>query len=428
MFKKSLLALALVGASTSALAVNTTVANSINVSVEGQAADAAATTNESAEITLNLNAEYTVGDTVTLTLSNGAEFADTGYVLTGSSNVTFGLLNTTKTELTFRVTSRTPNTVTTGQTVQLKDSDTNGNNITFKLADLADKQKITVSAVAKTSTGITLDTATGTNTDSAELFVGAKQFEVKPTASNGTVDVAQLRKGFVKQGTTEQVPAPSFTFADNSGTGSWISTIVDDGFELKLTGDFTGVSAVNVGTAATDKFTIKDGTATLSSTTAALTGETINFVLPAADKRVALTAPQSFKLTATVKEGTTKSAVVLNDATVSTWSLNGDSEFVEIMPFSDVYSRAIMVTNNGTVEGDIMVELYSGGKMVAAKTVGSAAKYAVTNVTAAVDALAKENEITGVAGIRVTTNAPEANIEVSALYYNKDVQDHVKVN
>ncbi|RRS10093.1 hypothetical protein EAG18_03955 [Pseudoalteromonas sp. J010] len=428
MFKKSLLALALVGASTSALAVNTTVANSINVSVEGQAADAAATTSESAEVTLNLNAEYTVGDTVTLTLSSGAEFADTqGYNLVGSSNVTFGLLNATKNELTFRVTARTDNTVTTGQTVQLKDALLNGNNITFKLADLADKQKITLAVVAKTSTGITLDTATGTNTDSAELFVGAKQFEVIPTASNGTVDVAQLRKGFVKQGTTEQVPAPSFTFADKSGTGSWISTISDDGFELKLTGDFTGVSEVNVGTAATDKFTIKDGTATLSGTSA-LSGETINFVLPADDKRVALTAPQSFKLTATVKEGTTKSAVVLDSSTVSTWSLNGDSEFVEIMPFSDTYNRYIAVTNNGTVEGDIMVELYSDGKMIAAKTVGTAGKYAVTNVTAAVDALAAENEVTGVAGVRVTTNAPEANIEVSAIYYNKDVQDHVKVN
>ncbi len=98
------------------------------------------------------------------------------------------------------------------------------------------------------------------------------------------------------------------------------------------------------------------------------------------------------------------------------------------MPFSDTYNRYIAVTNNGTVEGDIMVELYSGGKMVATKKVGTAGKYAVTNVTAAVDALAKENEITGVAGIRVTTNAPAANIEVSALYYNKDVQDHVKVN
>ncbi|TMN35994.1 hypothetical protein [Pseudoalteromonas sp. S2755] len=441
MFKKSLLAVALTTAATSAMAVNTTAGTAQKLSVEGAVATSAAITANAPTVALNLNAQYTAGDTVTLTLTGGAEFADTGYRLTKQGNagdtVTWGLINSSKTELVFRVTEtndadNSGSVSTEGLVYNLEATGNNSNEVLVKLPDLADKAKVTVTTVAKTSTGITIDTATGTgNTDSADLFVGTKQFSVTSfSKADGTVDVAQLRKGFEKTGGVEQIPAPSFVVAENATD---IATIADDNVELTLKGDFTGVSKVTVkdNAAAADELKIAaDAKSATGKTGAALVAGTytINFELPAADKRVALTAPQDFTLDVNVLEGTTKSSALVSGSVASSWKLNGDSEFVEIMPFSDVYSRAIMVTNNGTVEGDIMVELYSGGKMVATKKVGTAAKYAVTNVTAAVDALAKENEITGVAGIRVTTNAPAANIEVSALYYNKDVQDHVKVN
>ncbi|MBD1580970.1 hypothetical protein [Pseudoalteromonas sp. S16_S37] len=453
MFKKSLLALAMVGASTSALAVTTSISTTAgtaaapgavttttaNISVEGMVANTGSVYADT-NVTLSLNAQYTVGDTVTFNIS-GSEFADTNYTLVevnavngtnvviAAPSATFGFLNATANELSFRVTAT--GTTTVGKFYQLRAAGAaNGSStigVSIKLADLADKAKADITATAKTSTGIVIDSAATTAANTATAFVGAQQFKLTPTAANGTVDVAQLRTGFVKNaGGVEQVPAPTFTFTDNSVAG-WIQAIADDNFELTLNGDFTGVDSINVGAAATDKFTVSGNTATLKGATA-LTGKTINFVMPAAAKRVALTAPQSITFTAVVKEGTSKATTVADKALVSTWSLNGDSEYSEFVPFQEDFARAITVTNNGTVEGDIMAEIFAGGKMVAAKKVGTASKYTVTDVSAAVDALAKENSVTGYAGVRITTNAPASNIDVSTIYYSKADKDRVKVN
>ncbi len=218
MFKKSLLALAMVGASTSALAVNTTAGVAQKVSVEGAAATAAAITADAPAITITLGAEYTAGDTLTMTLA-GAELNDGAYTLVktggGDDSVTWGLINSTKDTLLFRVTETTDGgaagVTTTGLTFELRATTVANNEVNMKLPDLADKAKVTISSVAKTSTGITIDTATGANTDSADLFVGTKQYSVTSfSKADGTVDVAQLRKGFEKTGGVEQNPSTFF--------------------------------------------------------------------------------------------------------------------------------------------------------------------------------------------------------------------------
>ncbi|AXQ99078.1 hypothetical protein D0511_03040 [Pseudoalteromonas piscicida] len=430
MFKKSLLALALAGVATSASAVQTTVTEK-TIGVEGVAAAAKGLTLDAKnDIKLTLGAEYTAGDIIKITAAGGT-FADTEeYTLVADEtagaqdDVTFGLLNSTDSVLTFRVTNVEDNGAGTAGTKGGVYSLTAGAGadaaVAFKVTSIANEGKVTLTSKAETAQGISIDT---TKNDTDTVFLGANQFKLEITEGKGTIDVAEMRKKFA-DGTYSDASLAFTVTAVEAGA------VTNDGYEVVITGDFAGVDKVTVGakeaTIATDKSSAKavvDGAALATGNVA------VAFTLPADDaKKSALTA-QTFTADVNLIDADDKAVLALaNDSAVATWKLNGDTEFVEIMPFTDAYSRYITVTNNGTVEGDISVELYFNGKMVAAKKVGTAGKHAVNNITAAVDALAKENEVTGVAGIRVTTNAPEANIEVSALYYNKEVQDHVKVN
>lgn len=429
MFKKSLLALALTTAASSVYAVPTSVTSATTVSVEGQAATTTVTSSVSPEVTLTLGAEYTVGDIITVT-ATGAEFSDTAYHLVGSANVTFGLLNATKTELTFRVTSRTAATVTTGETLNLKDAATGGNDLNFAIPDLAKGATVKVTAVAKTSTGIVIDTAGTGKSDSATIFQGVQQFSIVSNKDDATVDVAELRKKFVNTAgtTTEDVPAPSFTATIATAT---VAAFTNADVEFKLAGNFTGIAGITIGgkaaTIAADKLsaTAKTGAAFAAG------AYNVVFTMPADAKREVLTAPQNITATVNVLNSTTaptaSANVVAAGTNISTWSLNGDSEFIEYVPFHADFRRSFAVTNNGTVEGDIMVELFADGKMVAASTVGTATKYTVTDISAAVNKLAADNSIEGFAGVRVTTNAPSANIEVTGLFYSVEDGDRVLV-
>ncbi|WP_139052389.1 hypothetical protein [Pseudoalteromonas piscicida] len=424
MFKKSLLALALAGVATSASAVQTTVTEK-TLGTEGVAAAAKGVSLDANAITVTLGAEYTLGDIVKVKAA-GAKFNDTKYTLKAQAGedadhkiISFGLLNATADELTFRVTSVEDNDaqVSTGGVYDLQ---ADGAEVNFTVTSIANEGKATITTSAQTAQGISIDT---TKNDTGTVFLGANQFKLEITEGKGTIDVAEMRKKFADGTYSDATLAFTVTAVD-------AGAVTNDGYEVVITGDFAGVDKVTVGTKeatiATDKSSAK---AVVDGAALATGNVTVAFTLPADDaKKSALTA-QTFTADVNLIDASDKAVLALaDDKAVATWKLNGDTEFVEIMPFTDTYNRYITVTNNGTVEGDITVELFYNNKMVAAKKVGTAGKYAVNNITAAVDALAAENEVKGVAGIRVTTNAPEANIEVSALYYNKDVQDHVKVN
>jgi hypothetical protein len=441
MFKKSLLALAMVGASTSALAIDvaTNSGTAKTVSVEGLALQTSAVKAEANAIVLTSAAEYSLGDIITIDITGGEfDVTNAPYSLTqtttptGNSAVTFGPILTSKTQLKFRVTAVTaagtsPTNSTVGNRFTLGDTDQDGTGtasttaVDVAIASITKDAKVSITA--KTTIGATDTVIDATSKDSATLFTGVEEYTVTPVQKDAKVDVKEMRKKFV----TAPVPTLQVGYAAAN-----VAAVDFANYNLLLTGDLTGVSSVQFGATATDvlKIATDKQSATVDFAKAkVVTGGAVElkFNLPtAAADQVALVAPQSLKLALTGKA--TAGNYKLLDKTVSEWTLNGDSEFVEIMPFGEKYSRYIAVTNNGTVEGEITVELYSDGKMVAAKKVGTASKYSVTNVTAAVDALAKENSVTGVAGVRVTTNSPDTNIEVTALYFDSENKDHVKVN
>ncbi|MEK0160726.1 hypothetical protein WLQ65_16535 [Pseudoalteromonas piscicida] len=421
MFKKSLLALALAGVATTATAVETSVQKT-TVGVEGvAAADKGLTVNANNSIKLTLGAEYAEGDIVKITAAGGS-FADKDYELkfdntADKKEISFGLLNSTSSVLTFRVTNVADSANPSKGGVYSLTAGTGADAaVAFKLTSIAEKGTVTIETKAETAQGTAIDS---TEKDKVAVFEGVQQYALEITPGEGTIDVAEMRKKFA--GDTYKDASLDFTV-----TAPDAGSVTGAGYEVVITGDFNGVGEVKVGDT---KATIAKDKSSAKAVVGNLNDAALNFALPTKDAdKVALTA-QTFTADVKVLDADDKAVLTLkDDANVATWKLNGDTEFVEIMPFTDAYNRYIAVTNNGTVEGDITVELYFNNKMVAAKKVGTAGKYAVTDVTAAVNALAAENEVTGVAGIRVTTNAPASNIEVSALYYNKEVQDHVKVN
>ncbi|WP_440056246.1 hypothetical protein ACSLBF_15120 [Pseudoalteromonas sp. T1lg65] len=373
-----------------------------------------------------------MNDTITITVAgatidNTADYRLTVDDGTGFRVVTFDPIDNTANSLTFRVISVADGTDPIKGAVYNLEQTVNGTdwtNLSYKVTSITDKGVVTLTAKSELSTGKPFDSQ-GTK-DKGIAITAATQFTGTVTGVDAVVDVEKLRKGF--SGTA---PSVKMTFAENELVGN----VTETGYVATLAGDFTGIDAIYelgadkaIGGGDDTKLTIADGKATLDKTVTEIPAElNFGFVLPAADKAVALTAPQSISGTLVAKVST-NNLTVATKADASKWTLNGDSEFVEFVPFQDVYARAITVTNNGTVEGEILVELFADGKMVAAKKVGTVAKYGVTDISAAVDALAAENEVTGFAGIRVTTNAPATQIEVSAVYYHKDDKDRVKVN
>jgi hypothetical protein len=432
MFKKSLLALALAGVAMSASAVETKLKSGTAgvVSVEGLAAGKVSLTQGTetlagginiSNVAIVLGAEYTQNDIVTIEIS-GAEFSDPDtFTLTEDTTTTgvkFGLLNKSATKLTFRVTTN-GTAANTGKTYNLAA----GTGFDVKLTSIANDGKVTVTTSAKTSGGDAIDSQ-GTK-DTLTILTGKTQYTSTVTTSDAVVDVAQLRKGFEKDDKGAfKYPTPKATIASNAVNHGSLTT---SDVQVDLVGDFAGIDTIKLGA---KSFTIaKDMKSATVKTGAALTAGDldITFTIPSdATKRTAITAPQDIKATVKAIYDTSKELVLTNNVKVSSWTLNGDTANIDFVPFQEEYARSVTVTNRGDVEGDVNAELFANGKMVASAKIGTAAKYGVTDVSAALNKLAADNGVTGFAGVRITTNAPDANIDVNAIYYHKADKDRVK--
>ncbi|URQ89962.1 hypothetical protein [Pseudoalteromonas sp. SCSIO 43101] len=138
-----------------------------------------------------------------------------------------------------------------------------------------------------------------------------------------------------------------------------------------------------------------------------------------------LTAPQSFALTGKVKHANGEFTVKGLDATsVGAWTLDGSTGDVKFLPFGPQYAQSVTVTNSGNVVGDITAEIFFNGQKYTKVLTAKAAANSVTNISAEIAALAAENSVVGDARVRITINAPSSN--VNAVYYHKADGDRVK--
>lgn len=142
-----------------------------------------------------------------------------------------------------------------------------------------------------------------------------------------------------------------------------------------------------------------------------------------AAKGSVLQAPQSFTLASTVSSASTSYA--MGSVSAGSWTLDGSTDDIELMPFGSEYAQSITVANRGSVEGAITVTLKADGKTYSKELSQVAAANSVTNISLAVAAFAAESGITGNAHVNVVVNAPDANIGVKGVYYHKASADRV---
>jgi len=446
MFKKSLLATALmVAAFNSSAAVNAIAG--VNVSQEGSAGAANITVPNSV---VTLAAEYTVGDTVTFTVS-GASFDTVGStpVLTaalgGGDTATTGLLSSTASAVTFRITAQTDGTVPnngvifTGGTFTLSGMKLTTASTIDAVGD------ITVTYSASTSTGITIDSA-ATNADVAATVVA--QFSSSVTIpANGIIDVNNDRQQFTVGPTTDTIeltPAEAVAAVNDAaytgathvihGDFSWMDTDANSAvsgaeltaaFGMAGAGDDTFANTIN---AAMDTITVvaTDGGAN------AVEAHTATFTVAGVGAGNAVIPTQTFTVDTTVAYNTAAlaaaSKVTATAAAAGSWTLNGSKVTIPYMPFGDDTAVILRGTNTGTQSGAMSVRYMLEGVDTTWKSLsGSVTTLApgVTNLTALVmDAIKWDAGVTkGKVAIEITTNVPASALTFYAAYKVKSEMD-----
>ncbi|WP_085298075.1 hypothetical protein [Cognaticolwellia mytili] len=396
-----------------------------------------------------LGAQYSVGDILKFTIA-GADFdlvnsvpavafADVG----AASTMTVGLISTSANVLTYRVTAATgDHSNLTGDTLTLS-----GVKMTTASAVAASTVSVTFSA--ETSTGIAIDSAT-TNTKVIQKAVS--QYLVKvTTAANAEVKVGTLRTQFGTTAAPVYADDVIVTYSDYTPAAgeAWIAGLALQGAAPSATattlkGDFNFLDTNADGKiTATDKITTPFAQAAASTATAITAKvDSVAFAGPAGFGASGLTitagnaagdttiTSQAFTVDTSATYAPKSGAVAkaTNSLSAGAWGLDGSSDDIAFLPFSDEYAQSITVTNNGKVVGDISVVLFANGTEYKTTLVAPAAADSVTNISTEVAQFAKASGINGNAGLNIIVNAPAANIQVEGIYFHKATQDRVRTH
>ncbi|MDN3484896.1 hypothetical protein QL989_05990 [Pseudoalteromonas sp. APC 3224] len=205
-----------------------------------------------------------------------------------------------------------------------------------------------------------------------------------------------------------------YDLAANGGDADGVVEAAELANALTTTGFGSPVLSVDAGLTT---LTIKD--ATLPAATS-----TVQFnVVGQTNGGSVITAPQSFTVDSSVADATT--TITLATASAGSWTLDGSTDDIELMPFGSQYAQSITVANRGSVEGAITVTLKAGGMTYSKELAQAATANSVTDISAEVAAFAAESGVKGNAHVNVVVNAPSGNIGVKGVYYHKASQDRV---
>ena len=420
MFKKTLLALALTGlAGTATAAEITTTAEKF--SVEG----------------LQFQTEVDVANVVVEVESTTAYQAGDKVVFT-FPNDTFAV----GTDAVLAVTAGTAGAITAADPVY-----SGGNTVSFTLTatsdvNAADNTVLTLSGMKLSSANLNaggkvdvsyqvISTVTNGGYDKADAYTiatVAKQLDVKAGANvlDAKVDVSNERKEFVGGAFTDtlEIAATNDTALEEdatvtkavytiNGDFSFLDTDADDKADYSVTStvgtvavakDFQSITVTHTAAAA--------ATVTIEATDGTTVIPTQAYTVDAEVTYTATGAPAAQTKSFTFSGGS--------------WALNGYQDTVSFLPFGSQYAQSVTVTNRGSVEGAITVEITANGEVKSKELTAIAVKSSVTDISKEVAAFAAEIGVNGNAGLKIIVDAPSANITTDAVYYAKADQDRVK--
>jgi hypothetical protein len=463
MFKKSLIALALTTASAGALAAaDITATTETEISIEGSASLAAIT---AANVTVDLGAEYTVGDIITFTFSGGdvdTSTAPANYTTNAANpgSVTVGLLNTSDDTLTYRVTEIVAGATTIGETVVLA-------GLEFDRDAVVAAGTVTVTYAAETDSGVSIDSGT---TSSADLFTATNQFSLDRSADadfDATIDVEEQRMQF-DDGTVVDL----FEVTLESDTAlTFPVALVDTTVDLTVNGNFNyldsdadtaGVQlAANSSIALTGAAT-GDGAGTIAADGMSVSWTGLTMVSPdtftvtitsdgaAADNMSDDVIPtQGFTADITIDYddfgdaeggGGTQAAgsfEAANGLDIGEWDLNGSVVEVPYLPLGPNTQAFLRHTNDGSQTGDITLRYMVEGEHTSYQdggTLVSQAAPGLTNLLTSIEAALLADGFDRAASgfkvaLEITTNVPadDVKVTVGAKFTNQVDTDRLSI-
>lgn len=323
-------------------------------------------------------------------------------------------------------------------------------NVSAKLLTAKNGTAITVSSEA-TSTNTTVGKYDGAvEPIKVATFVTQHSAEVAPKFS-GVINVEEGRQQFVTTPTADELIVK--LNVDAGAVTNSVAVAKDDTITYKLTGeDFSYL--MDFDTSPKDgelksnelltAFGVKSATkGDASNIEASIDGNTVTFIetvdtgglangdeltITANNKGVAgkgsILTTQKFKLDvdyATV--AAPKALSVLAKADAGEWTLNGAVIPVSFVPFSADYSIIATVSNTSATKADIEVVVYAeNGGVTSHKLATKAAAKGLTNITAELNKLG----IKGNVAMDIVVAAPENSVEASVIYYHKASQDRIK--
>jgi hypothetical protein len=431
LFKKTLVAATIAAACGQAVAGTVSVTKQTH-SLEGLTGVTANQTSEA--ISYTIGAEYSVGDKITFTFTEGALVAnsfsnnvsiaavDNATQANARAGMTLGVLNSSANHVTYRVTQIVPADNTPGAGGTAWDTQTTVGVVfpvgTVKYtADSIRAGNVSVTVSAETTNDDILD---NTGTLTAVLAEAKSQFGTVAmnTVFNGVINVSAARMAFVG-GVTDSA---SFTITNPTTTG-WLNTATITSTGVNLYGESGKWGTLK------SSFFSSAGTRTFDADAARLgisyngviTNDTITFTAPTGASAVVLEAQ---KFTTDMVYNYTSAANTAGSSTLTTglsageWTLNGATVNIPYMPYSANASQIIYVTNTGTQSGNITGTAFDeAGKAYDLGDLGVSEKGTVKKLSAVVQQKLETAGFTaGKVSLTLTVNAPASDITVYASY------------
>lgn len=306
-------------------------------------------------------------DRVMITLSNGATFADSKYVLavsTGSdstADLTKTQLMTTQPQglatLEFRVTTN----ITGNYEYVLSGSNAASQPVTVNIPAIAAGSKIEMGYELREggNTGTIYDEASG-----VDIFEMVNQFSASfDKKASAVIDVNEDRKKFENAMTSDTI---ELSFASATGIDLPLTLTADDKVDFVLSGDLTDIASIAVSTVIsggtpTDRgdFTIDGDTATFEADASDLFAASTSTVITATVNGSEALATRSFTVEAELDfETETDKTLVAAGTDAGEWTINGLQAKVSQLGLNSTgFVTWLKVVNEGKTAAEITADI-----------------------------------------------------------------------
>jgi hypothetical protein len=395
-------------------------------------------------LVVELGAEYTVDDVITLTFSGDA--LDNSSLppsidvpeVDAFKGLTLGLLSSTSGEAVYRVTALTgiATDTTNGLLVTIAASDA----LIFNAQDVDTAGGVNVSFSAQTNNGLDLDTGGGDDRVVEYIDVSPQFSITADRAFNGVVDVNNDRLQFTDVG-----PDP-----DGIDTDTLEATIADDAASLDLFATFDSANYVVVGdfgwvvdvNDTTDGIQPADGVfdpsagcgadLVVEATQISWSCDTLSATLTidvsknldADDNRVTLPKTPFTGTVDVLYDGFGNGAspegskTLLAGGSLGAWVLNGFQAELSYTPFGDGLTQVIYLANRGSSSGDVTVEYVdqdgNKGSLGVVATLQPTSTLKLGNIIQ--NAMPEALQAFGRVALTITANVPACDAQINAQY------------